>query len=128
MVDVFKYVPDDPGDIEAKKRSLLAMSGDLVSASQEMRLAKGYLGYLGIEHVKYLKIKAMIRAVRRRCSPETQVEALTVMACGYKVLDDDKLRPGRRYHPYFIKREMEKFSFGKKLKLHPRIGTLVILT
>jgi hypothetical protein len=40
-------------------------------------------------------------------------------------LDRRNLRPGRRYHPNFTKCEIEKLSFGKKLKLNPKNDILV---
>lgn len=126
VIDVLKYMPDNLDDNAAKKRSMLLLLGDLVSMAQEMRLYKGRFGYFGIKHMAYLNVKARIRILRKCLSPDNQLEALTVMAMCYKVLDDEQLRPGRRYYPFFMQREMEKFSFGRKLKLHPESDTLVI--
>jgi hypothetical protein len=120
------YLPEDMSDIEEMKRNMLAFLGELVSAALEMRASKGRFGYLGIKHLEYLKIKTSIRAFRRCLSLDNHLEVLTVMAIYYKFLDDNKLRPSRRYHPYFIEREMKKWSFDKKLNLHSKIETLVI--
>jgi hypothetical protein len=105
---------------------MLGLMAALASTSQFIRLSKGRFGYFGIRHGVYLCMKTQIRASRRCLSPDKQLAVLTEIAICYKVLDDQNLRPGRRYHPFFIKQEMERLSLGKKLRLHPKVETLVV--
>jgi hypothetical protein len=126
VINPFKYLPKADGNIKSANRQLLRLMASLASASQELQLFKRRFGYLGIKNSLYLKINTEIRVLRRCFSTEKQLEAFSVVAGRYKILDELNLRPGRRYHPYFIKREMEKWSCDRKLRLHPEQDTLVI--
>lgn len=126
VINPFKFAPKNPENTEAAKRRTLGLLGALASSSQLMRLSKGRFGYVGIKHGVYFCMKTQIRVVRRCFSLDWQRAVLSEMATCYKVLDVQNLRPGRRYHPHFIKQEMERLSFGKKLSLHPAADTLVV--
>lgn len=126
FINPSKYKPLNPGNTKAAARGVLRLLGAVVSVSQYTCLANGRFGYFGIKNAGYLFMKAEIRALRRCFSLERQLEVLTVIAMCYKVMDLHDSRPGRRYHPEFAIREMERLSFGKKLRLHPKDDTLVI--
>ena len=126
VINPLKHAPKNSGNIELVRRHALALAGFFASVPQFIRLSKGRFGYPGIKHAAYLCVKAEIRAIRRCFSMGRQLEVLSIIATFYKVLDERNMRPGRSYHPHFIKREMEKLGFGKKLNLYAKNDVLVV--
>jgi hypothetical protein len=126
IIDPFKYLPKNKAHIEVRKTRMVGLMAALASTPQRIRLSKGRFGYFGIRHGAYLYMKTQIRVSRRCFSPDKQLAVLTEIAICYKVIDDQNLRPGRHYHPRFINQEMERLSFGKKLRLHPKLDTMVV--
>jgi hypothetical protein len=76
-------------------------------------LLKGRHGYTGIRYVEILKKRAGIRFAHRCIVAENHLYVLSILNLLNKKIDH--LRPERRYYERFLRNDLQKFSFGKKL-------------
>jgi hypothetical protein len=104
------YVPKFPVE-----KLIILFAGGLVLGLCGRLVERGYLGYIGIKYRVLLTVRADIRFFRRCISPENHVDVLFLMSLAYRKVDE--LRPGRNYHQRFVQFELEKWSFGKQLRL-----------
>jgi hypothetical protein len=86
---------------------------EMISIARAAALLQGRHGYIGIRFVEILRTKAEIRFVRKCIGEENHLFLLSALNLMNKRID--KLRPERRYYERFLKHDLPKLSFGKKL-------------